>query len=93
MQLQTQIAEGDQKGTTVTTAEKGFKVLQKKEKDYVKAESGKNKNVDKMAKAGVTNIQLAEPQEAPRRGGKGQGGNKGGKKNNKLSDDDFPTLS
>ena len=95
LQLQTKIAEGEKQGTTLKTAEKGFKVLAKKEKDYVEAECGRNRNVekDKIAQVGVSNIQGVEPQEAPRRGGKGQGGQRGGKRNNKLSDDDFPTLS
>ena len=93
LQLETKISEGQQKGCTVKTAEKGFKVLEKKEKDYVEADTGRNKNFDSMAKAGVSNVQGVEYQEAPRRGGKGHGGHKGGKKNNKLSDDDFPTLS
>ena len=93
LNLQTELKAGDNQTSTVTTTEKGFKVLNKKEKDYVEPETGNKKNADKMAKCGVSNVQGAEPQEAPRRGNRGQGGPKPGKKNNKLSDDDFPTLN
>ena len=93
-QLETKLQDEKPQESKVTTAEKGFKVLEKKEPDYVQAETGKNKDQDKMAKVGVSNVQGAEPQDAPRRGGKGgQGGQKGGKKNHKLGDEDFPTLS
>lgn len=96
VKMDTKLETANTTSKTTVTAEKGMKVLPKKEHDWVEAEMN-NKNVDGIHMSKATNIEGVENtgyqgnnRRAPREGAK-PNHHKGGK-SKKLGNDDFPAL-